>query len=310
MKRSFVILAAVGLPIFAAGQTLNPALLDSANEPKGVAWRPNFGSAASSRFAVEFAFGLNGYSWKPVNYDDSDAIVRQTIERTQPDFTPQQLNNTLWDMEYNGILNTFRNSSGNNERQMSPRLLRVRYRPMEDLPVDVSLGIGRSVALFFAKTQLQATGATVGVNQTDVIATAFTDHYFHLREIYDNWFIEQPQVPLTWKPLFVEVGAGYAPSPRVKFTGAFGFVPGAESSAQRWYVASGESGVSSSITDLSNARTTNQIALGVQLNLGSICWGLEQRWLMFLGDTEEYTSLGASHITTPSYFCMSLGYVW
>ena len=35
------------------------------------------------------------------------------------------------------------------------------------------LGLGRSTALFYAKSQLQETGATVSLNQTDVMATAF-----------------------------------------------------------------------------------------------------------------------------------------
>lgn len=311
MNRLWFVLLAVGTVPMASSyaQQLDPSLLSSGNETERIGLRPDFGDTPTARYAVEFAFGLNGYSWQAVAYDESDAIIRQTVERTRPDLSSQQLNNTLWDMQYNNILNTFRNASGS-QFGLSPRLLRVRYQPVEELPVDVSLGFGRSVGLFYAKAQLQATGSTIGLNQTDLIATSFTDHYFHLREIYANGFIEQPQVAEIWKPLFAEVGAGYQATPFVKFFGAFAFIPGAEQSALDWQTGIRESNVASSITEIEDVRVSQQFGLGCQLRLGAVSLGLEQRWLGFIGDTREYTNLGASNFDAPSYLCMSLGYLW
>jgi len=311
MSRLWFVLLAVGMiPVASShAQQLDPSLLSSGNESERIGWRPDFGEAPNARYAVEFAFGLNGYSWQAVDYEESDAIVRQTVERTRPDLSSQQLNNTLWDMQYNNVLNTFRNASGS-QYGLSPRLLRVRYQPVEELPVDVSLGFGRSVGLFFAKAQLQATGSTIGLNQTDLIATSFTDHYFHLREIYANGFIEQPQVAEIWKPMFVEIGAGYQATPLVKFYGAFAFIPAAEQNAIDWQAGIREPNVASSITEIEQVLVSQQFALGCQLRLGSVSFGLEQRWLGFIGDTREYTNLGASNLDAPSYLCMSLGYLW
>jgi len=311
MSRLWFVLLAVGTVPMASSyaQQLDPSLLSNGNESERMGWRPDFGENPAARYAVEFAFRLNGYSWQAVAYDESDAVIRQTVERTRPDLSSQQLNNTLWDMQYNNVLNTFRNASGS-QYGLSPRLLRVRYQPAEELPVDVSLGFGRSVGLFFAKAQLQATGSTIGLNQTDLIATSFTDHYFHLREVYTNGFIEQPQVAEIWKPLFMEVGAGYQATTLVKFFGAFAFIPAAQKSAQDWQAGIREPNVASSITEIQDLLVSQQFALGCQLRLGAVSLGLEQRWFGFIGDTREYTNLGASNLDTPSYLCMSLGYLW
>ena len=185
----------------------------------------------------------------------------------------------------------------------------MRYQPVETLPVDVSIGLGRSTALFYAKSQLQETGATIGLNQTDVMATAFTDHYFHLRTIYQgSWGSEQPRVPTSWNPMLVEIGAGFAPTHRVKFIGAVAAVPGAEQSAQDWQFDAWEQGVDQSVTEITDVKASTQFVLGAQLRIGSAMWGFEQRWFSFLGDTREYILAGASNTSTPSYFCTSIGW--
>ena len=169
--------------------------------------------------------------------------------------------------------------------------------------------LGRSTALFYAKSQLQETGATIGLNQTDVMATAFTDHYFHLRAIYQGfWGSEQPRVPTSWNPMLVEIGAGFAPTHRVKFIGAVAVVPGAEQSAQDWQFDAWEQGVDQSVTEITDVKASTQFVLGAQLRIGSTMWGFEQRWFSFLGDTREYILTGASNTSTPSYFCMNIGW--
>jgi hypothetical protein len=141
------------------------------------------------------------------------------------------------------------------------------------------------------------------------MATAFTDHYFHLRAIYQGWWgSEQPRVTPSWNPMLVELGAGYAPTHRFKFTGAVGVVPGAEGAAQDWQFDAWEQGVNQSITEISDVLTTTQFVFGAQMRMGSTMWGFEQRWFRFLGDTREYILAGASNTSTPSYFCMSIGY--
>ena len=235
MNRFIFVALSTGFAFACAAQTLDPSLLkNTESKQSGFHWDFDEDKATGKRFTVEGVFCLNGYTWSPIDYDESDAIIRQSVERIRPDVSNGELQNTLNDMEYN-VMWTFRNASGGGGQQIGPRLLRVRYQPVETLPLDIAIGFGRSTALFYAKSQLQETGATIGLNQTDLMATAFTDHYFHLRAIYQGWWgNEQPRVPISWNPMLVEIGAGYAPTHRFKFTGSFGFVPGAEKSAQDW----------------------------------------------------------------------------
>ena len=308
MNRLLTLAAGIGLASACAAQTLDPSLLKNTESKQGgFHWDFDKDKATGKRFTVEGVFCLNGYTWSPIDYDESDATIRQTVERIRPDFSSGELQNTLNDMEYN-VMWTFRNASGGGGQQIGPQLLRVRYQPIETLPVDVSIGIGRSTALFYAKSQLQETGATVGLNQTDLMATAFTDHYFHLRGIYQGWWgSEQPRVTPSWNPTLVELGTGYAPTHRFKFTGAVGVVPGAEKAAQDWQFDAWEQGVDQSITEISDVLTTTQFVFGAQMRIGSTTWGFEQRWFRFLGETREYILAGASNTSTPSYFCMSIG---
>ena len=309
MMRAMVLVAGLGMAAVCGAQTLDPSLLEKKQSTQtGFHWDFDQDKATGKRFTIEGVFCLNGYTWSPIDYNESDAIIRQTVERTRPDFSSGELQNTLSDMEYN-VMWTFRNASGGGGQQIGPRLLRVRYQPVETLPVDVSLGVGRSTALFYAKSQLQETGATTGLNQTDVMATAFTDHYFHLRAIYQgSWGSEQPRVPTSWNPMLVEIGAGFAPTHRVKFIGAVAVVPGAEQSAQDWQFDAWEQGVDQSVTEITDVKASTQFVLGAQLRIGSTMWGFEQRWFRFLGDTREYILAGASNTSTPSYFCMSIGW--
>ena len=309
MNRFIAFAGGLGLVSACSAQTLDPSLLkNSESKQGGFNWDFGADKATGKRFTIEGVFCLNGYSWSPIDYNESDATIRQAVERIHPDFSSGQLQNTLNDMEFN-VMWTFRNASGGGGQQIGPRLLRVRYQPVETLPIDVSLGVGRSTALFYAKSNLQETGAAVGLNQTDLMATAFTDHYFHLRAIYQGWWgSEQPRVTPSWNPLLFEVGAGYAPTHRVKFTGAVAVVPNAEKSAQNWQFNAWEQGVNPSITEISDVMTTTQFVFGAQMRIGSTMWGVEQRWFNFLGDTRDYILAGASNTTTPSYFCMSIGY--
>lgn len=306
MKRLALIIAAACIAWTGSAQSLDPSMLKTSEERQGFNWDLDSDKSAGKRFSIEAVFGLNGYNWSPITYEEGDAVIRQTVERIRPDLSAAQLNNTLLDMTYT-VMWTFRNASG--RQQFAPRLLRLRYQPVETLPVDVSLGVGRSVALFYAKSQLQATGSTIGVNQTNMMAIAFTDHYFHLREIYQDWWgSEQPRVPMAWAPLLVEIGAGYAPTHRIKFTGAVAVVPNAQKAAQDWQFGAWEQGIANSITEITDVKATTQFALGCQLRLGSITCGFERRMLSFLGDTREYILAGASNSTTPAYTCMSIGY--
>lgn len=309
MKQFLTLAAGLGLASACAAQTLDPSLLkNTESKQTGFHWDFDEDKATGKRFTVEGVFCLNGYTWSPIDYNESDATIRQTVERIRPDFSSGELQNTLNDMEYN-VMWTFRNASGGGGQQIGPRLLRVRYQPVETLPVDVSIGLGRSTALFYAKSQLQETGATIGLNQTDLMATAFTDHYFHLRAIYQGWWgSEQPRVTPSWNPTLVEVGAGYAPTHRIKFTGAVAVVPNATKAAQDWQFDAWEQGVEQSITEISEVMASTQFVLGAQMRIGSTMWGFEQRWFRFLGDTREYILAGASNTSTPSYFCMSIGY--
>ena len=309
MNRLMLFAAGVAVASTCGAQTLDPSLLKNTESRQGgFQWDFDADKATGKRFTVEGVFCLNNYSWSPIDYDESDAIIRQAVERIRPDFSSGELQNTLSDMQANSILSTFRNTSGGGGQQIGPRLLRVRYQPVETLPVDISIGFGRSTALFYAKSQLQATGSTIGINQTDLMATAFTDHYFHLRAIYQGWWgDEQPRVTPSWKPRLVELGAGYAPTHRIKFTGAVAVIPNATKAAQDWQFASWEPGVDQSITEISDVLTTTQFVFGAQMRIGSTMWGFEQRWFNFLGDTREYILAGASNTTTPSYFCMSIG---
>lgn len=309
MKPFMLVALGVGFASTSAAQTLDPSLLQNKESKQGgFHWDFDDDKATGKRFTVEGVFCLNGYTWSPINYNESDATIRQTVERIRPDFSSGELQNTLSDMEYN-VMWTFRNASGGGGQQIGPRLLRVRYQPVETLPVDISIGIGRSTALLYAKSQLQETGTTIGLNQTDLMATAFTDHYFHLRAIYQGWWgSEQPRVTPSWNPMLVELGAGYTPTHRVKFIGAVAVVPNATSAAQDWQFDAWEQGVEQSITEISDVMASTQFVLGAQMRIGSTMWGFEQRWYSFLGDTREYILAGASNTSTPSYFCMSIGY--
>ena len=308
MNQLILLVAGMATASACVAQTLDPSLLkNTESRQSGFHWDFDADKATGKRFTVEGVFCLNSYSWSPIDYNESDATIRQTVERIRPDFSSGELQNTLNDMEYN-VMWTFRNASGGGGQQIGPRLLRVRYQPVATVPVDVSLGIGRSTALFYAKSQLQETGATIGLNQTDLMATAFTDHYFHLRAIYQGWWgNEQPRVTPSWNPMLVELGAGYAPTHRFKFTGAVGVVPVGEQAAQDWQFDAWEQGVDQSITEISDVLTTTQFVFGAQMHIGSTMWGFEQRWFRFLGDTREYILTGASNTSIPSYFCMSIG---
>ena len=311
MKYKWLLYAATALvPLIGSAQRLDPTLLDQESTDGKTGRQPRLFISEDTRFSAELSFALNAYSWYPVDYEAGDAIIRQTLERSQPDLSAQQLNNTMFDMQYNYVLSTFKNSSGNNERNLGPRLFRLRYKPIAELPIDVSVGFGRSVALFYANTQVHANGVNTAVNQTDLIATAFTDQYFHLREIYENSFIDLPRVPLTWKPLFAEIGMGYEASKLLKFIAAFAFVPAGKSGAQSWYSGMRESNVNSSLTELENILTSKQLTFGCQIRLGATSLGFEQRWFSFLGDTSGYTDLGASNPVMPNYFSFSFGYHW
>ena len=61
-------------------------------------------------------------------------------------------------------------------------------------------------------------------------------------------------------------------------------------------------------TEITDVKASTQFVLGAQLRIGSAMWGFEQRWFSFLGDTREYILAGASNTSTPSYFCMSIGW--
>ena len=140
------------------------------------------------------------------------------------------------------------------------------------------------------------------------MATAFTDHYFHLHAIYQGWWgSEQPRVTPSWNPTLVEIGAGYAPTHRFKFTGAVGVVPGGEQAAQDWQFDAWEQGVDQSITEIDRRPHHDAIRFW----RSNAHWfddvGIEQRWFRFLGDTREYILAGASNTSIPSYFCMSIG---
>ena len=167
MIRAMVLVAGLGMAAVCGAQTLDPSLLEKKQSTQtGFHWDFDPDKATGKRFTIEGVFCLNGYTWSPIDYNESDAIIRQTVERTRPDFSSGELQNTLSDMEYN-VMSTFRNASGGGGQQIGPRLLRVRYQPVETLPVDVSIGLGRSTALFYAKSQLQETGATIGPNKSN-----------------------------------------------------------------------------------------------------------------------------------------------
>lgn len=310
MRNFILISCACTMGWMARAQTLDPSLFETIDGAESTRRPFLFQEPNAGRFAVEISFGVNNYSWQPIEYEQADALVRQSLERNRPNFSSAQLNNTLWDMQYNGVLSTFRNSSGSYEQGLGPKFLRIRYRPMESMPVDFSVGFGRSVGLFYAKAQVQETGSTVGVNHSDLIASAFTDHYFHLREIFQNGLLELPLVPSTWKPLFIELGAGFSPVPKIKFVGSVSVLPNSSASAKAWQRQSLESGIAQSLTEISDVRASQQLALGCQWRFSSVVWGLEMRSFAFLGNIQPYTDLGASSLSMPRYFCMNFGYVW
>ena len=153
MNRLMVLVAGMATASACVAQTLDPSLLkNTESRQSGFHWDFDADKATGKRFTLEGVFCLNSYSWSPIDYNESDATIRQTVERIRPDFSSGELQNTLNDMEYN-VMWTFRNASGGGGQQIGPRLLRVRYQPVATVPVDVSLGIGRSTALFYAKSQ-------------------------------------------------------------------------------------------------------------------------------------------------------------
>ena len=158
-------------------------------------------------------------------------------------------------------------------------------------------GVGRSTALFYAKSQLQETGATIGLNQTDVMASLHRS-LLPPPAIYQGFWAANSPCAHKLESNARGNRAGFAPTHRVKFIGS-GSVPGAEQSA-RWQFDAWEQGLTKA-SPKSPMSASTQFVLGAQLRIGSTMWGFEQRWFSFLGDTREYILAGASNTSTPSY---------
>ena len=88
MKQFLTLAAGLGLASACAAQTLDPSLLkNTESKQTGFHWDFDEDKATGKRFTVEGVFCLNGYTWSPIDYNESDATIRQTVERIRPDFS-------------------------------------------------------------------------------------------------------------------------------------------------------------------------------------------------------------------------------
>ena len=124
--RAMVLVAGLGMAAVCGAQTLDPSLLEKKQSTQtGFHWDFDQDKATGKRFTIEGVFCLNGYTWSPIDYNESDAIIRQTVERIRPDFSSGELQNTLNDMDIN-VMWTFDNASGGwatNRTALAPRAL-------------------------------------------------------------------------------------------------------------------------------------------------------------------------------------------
>ena len=86
MRRFIVFAAGMAVASACSAQTLDPSLLkNSESRQGGFHWDFDADKATGKRFTVEGVFCLNSYSWSPIDYEESDAIIRQAVERIRPD---------------------------------------------------------------------------------------------------------------------------------------------------------------------------------------------------------------------------------
>jgi hypothetical protein len=82
MNRFIAFAGGLGLISACSAQTLDPSLLkNSESKQGGFNWDFGADKATGKRFTIEGVFCLNGYSWSPIDYNESDATIRQAVER-------------------------------------------------------------------------------------------------------------------------------------------------------------------------------------------------------------------------------------
>lgn len=308
--KQLIAAALLVLPVAGHLQELRPDLIDAApQKQRTVAFWGELKEKKTRRWGIEFVINRGWAAWSPINYDTGESEIRRGLERFYPELNSGQINNSLWDMQYQGILSTFQYASQSYDG-LGPRVIRLKYQPFDQNNLHVSLGLVRTPGMFYANSQRQVDASVVTVNQTEAMASLYLDQYFHLREIYENYFLEFPQVPDVWRPRMLEIGASYGVNSLVSFTGAFSLIPNGSNSVQQWYDNQRDLNIASSLTDLDEVVVAHQFSLGCQLGLGAFNFGIEQRMMRFTTSITSYTDNGSFAPEEPNYTGIVLGYRW
>lgn len=309
MKLNFSIFILVLLmPISGFGQQFDRALMEESDKRNERSMDFTLlNRTENAHWAVEFSWGLN--NWNPTAATNGESYVRNALESMHTTLSSNEFNYALSDMNNQGILSSF-NYYYDNSTYLKPRILRLRYRPDGFDQVDVSLGVGRTPAFFYAIAAETSSGSTIGLNQTEVLAGNYVDQYFYFRELFENWFIERPTVQALWTPLMLELGAGFQATDLVRFQGALGIISGGVNGANDWKSRISDEDIPSSISEFQSVAIAQSLILGSSVTLRAVTIGLDYRTHFFLSATSSYLESGAQAQSLPSFVSFCLGYAW
>jgi len=309
MKLNFSIFILVLLmPISGFGQEFDRALMEESDKRNERSMDFTLlNRTENAHWAVEFSWGLN--NWNPTAATNGESYVRNALESMHTTLSSNEFNYALSDMNNQGILSSF-NYYYDNSTYLKPRILRLRYRPDGFDQVDVSLGVGRTPAFFYAMAAETSSGSTIGLNQTEVLAGNYVDQYFYFRELFENWFIERPTVQALWTPLMLELGAGFQATDLVRFQGALGIISGGVNGANDWKSRISDEDIPSSISEFQSVAIAQSLILGSSVTLRAVTIGLDYRTHFFLSATSSYLESGAQAQSLPSFVSFCLGYAW
>lgn len=308
--KQIIAAALLVLPMAGHLQELRPDLIDTApRKQRTVSFWGELKEKKTRRWGIDFVINRGWTAWSPINDETAETEIRRGLERFYPELSSGQMNNFLWDMQYQGILSTFQYASQSFDG-LGPKVIRLRYQPFDQSKLHVSLGLVRTPGMFYANFRRQVDASVVSMNQTETMASLYLDQYFHLREIYENYFLEFPQVPDVWRPQMLEVGGSYELNSIVSIAGGVALIPNGSRSVQQWYNNQRDGNIASSLTDLDEVVVANQFSIGCQLGLGAFNVGIEQRMMRFNTSITSYTDNGSSAPEEPNYTGIVLGYRW
>ena len=242
--------------------------------------------------------------------DASVTVMRQAYERTRPDLPAGEVQFRLEEFSYSQRVQELPKAGTTG----AVRGLRFGWTGEGVLPVGVSFGVGAMPVAYYARAQ-RRDGSEVALSSTDERVRGFLDHYNELRDEYDWFWPEEPQVGDLAVLPYVEAGVTKPLNPFIGVAAYYRFAPAAAAQIlrnhedfNRTYLNDAPSAV---IPTAGSILTAQHASVQARLHFLAFVVGIESAWsIPPLGSWTDRNVevLGASRLPIGHRLGISVGY--